>query len=87
MVVEDERNIGALVRTYLEREGFAVLWVRRGEDALAELPRHPVALVVLDIGLPGIDGFQVCRAGTRQLGRIRVQGHGACYPAGRRLAG
>jgi DNA-binding response OmpR family regulator len=61
MVVEDEPNIGALVRTYLERAGYRVLWVRSGEDALVELRRHPVRLVVLDIGLPGIDGFEVCR--------------------------
>jgi two-component system, OmpR family, response regulator len=66
MVVEDEPNIGALVRTYLERAGYQVLWVRSGEDALTELRRHAVKLVVLDIGLPGIDGFEVCRriAGT-----------------------
>ncbi|MGO9955886.1 MAG: response regulator transcription factor [Solirubrobacteraceae bacterium] len=61
MVVEDEPNIGALVRTYLERAGYTALWVRSGEQALAELRRHPIALVVLDIGLPGIDGFEVCR--------------------------
>jgi two-component system, OmpR family, alkaline phosphatase synthesis response regulator PhoP len=61
MVVEDEPNIGALVRTYLERAGYRALWVRSGEDALVELRRHPVKLVVLDIGLPGIDGFEVCR--------------------------
>ena len=61
MVVEDEPNIGALVRTYLERAGYHALWVRSGEDALIELRRHPVALVILDIGLPGIDGFEVCR--------------------------
>jgi DNA-binding response OmpR family regulator len=61
MVVEDEPNIGALVRTYLERAGFHALWVRSGEDALTELHRHPIKLVVLDIGLPGIDGFEVCR--------------------------
>jgi DNA-binding response OmpR family regulator len=61
MVVEDEPNIGALVRTYLHRAGYDVLWVRSGEDALAELRRHPIRLVVLDIGLPGIDGFEVCR--------------------------
>jgi two-component system, OmpR family, alkaline phosphatase synthesis response regulator PhoP len=66
MVVEDEPNIGNLVRTYLAREGYTVIWVRSGEDALTELGRHPVRLVVLDIGLPGIDGFEVCRriAGT-----------------------
>jgi DNA-binding response OmpR family regulator len=61
MVVEDEPNIGALVRTYLERAGYDVLWVRNGEDALSELRRHPIKLIVLDIGLPGIDGFEVCR--------------------------
>jgi DNA-binding response OmpR family regulator len=38
-----------------------VLWLRTGEEAIAELRRHPVRLVVLDIGLPGIDGFEVCR--------------------------
>jgi two-component system, OmpR family, alkaline phosphatase synthesis response regulator PhoP len=61
MVVEDEPNIGALVRTYLERSGYKALWVRSGEEALTELRRHPIQLVVLDIGLPGIDGFEVCR--------------------------
>ncbi len=61
MIVEDEPNIGSLVRTYLQRAGYAVVWVRSGEQALAELPRHPIRLVVLDIGLPGIDGFELCR--------------------------
>jgi DNA-binding response OmpR family regulator len=66
LVVEDEPNIGGLVRTYLQRDGYSVIWVRSGEDALVELGRHPVRLMVLDIGLPGIDGFEVCRrvAGT-----------------------
>ena len=61
MVVEDEPNIGALVRTYLSRAGYEAVWVRSGEEALAELRRLPIALVILDIGLPGIDGFEVCR--------------------------
>ena len=61
MVVEDEDNIASIARAYLEREGFSVLWVRSGEDALAELSRVSVALMVVDIGLPGIDGFEVCR--------------------------
>ncbi len=61
MIVEDEPNIGSLVRTYLQRAGYGVVWVRSGEEALTELPRHPIRLVVLDIGLPGIDGFEVCR--------------------------
>ena len=61
LIVEDEHSIGALIRSYLSRDGYGVVWVRSGEDALAELTRHPLRLVVLDIGLPGIDGFEVCR--------------------------
>jgi DNA-binding response OmpR family regulator len=61
LIVEDDHNIGNLVRTYLERDGYGVVWVRSGEEALAELERHPLDLVVLDVGLPGIDGFEVCR--------------------------
>ncbi|MBV9838351.1 MAG: response regulator transcription factor [Solirubrobacterales bacterium] len=61
LVVEDDPNIGALVRTYLRRAGYEPIWVRSGEEALVELRRHPIGLVLLDIGLPGIDGFEVCR--------------------------
>ncbi len=61
LVVEDEQAIAELVRAYLRRDGFDVVWARSGEQALEELSRHPVRLVVLDIGLPGIDGFEVCR--------------------------
>jgi DNA-binding response OmpR family regulator len=61
LVVEDEQAIAELVRAYLRRDGFDVVWTRSGEQALAELTRHQVRLVVLDIGLPGIDGFEVCR--------------------------
>ena len=61
LVVEDDPNIGRLVRTYLQRDGYGVVWVRSGEEALAEVTRHSLGLVVLDVGLPGIDGFEVCR--------------------------
>jgi two-component system, OmpR family, alkaline phosphatase synthesis response regulator PhoP len=61
LLVEDEFSIGQLVRSYLERAGYRVVWVTSGEDALSELPRHPIRLVLLDVGLPGIDGFDVCR--------------------------
>jgi DNA-binding response OmpR family regulator len=69
LIVEDDGNIGALVRTYLARDGYETVWVRSGEEALAELDRHPVSLVLLDIGLPGIDGLEVCR---RIAGRVPV---------------
>ncbi len=61
LVVEDELAIGQLVRSYLSGSGYRVLWVRSGEDALAELGRHEIRIVVLDINLPGMDGFDVCR--------------------------
>ncbi|MFL5923246.1 MAG: response regulator transcription factor [Gaiellaceae bacterium] len=61
LVVEDEQAIADLVRAYLVRDGYEVTWVRTGEAGLEELGRRPVRLVVLDIGLPGIDGFEVCR--------------------------
>jgi len=68
LLVEDEESIGALVHAYLEQTGYRVSWVRSGEEALMELSRHHVGIVVLDVGLPGIDGFDVCRrirAGSR----------------------
>jgi DNA-binding response OmpR family regulator len=62
LVVEDEPSVGELVRGYLQKSGYRVVWIRSGEEALVELERHPVKMVLLDIGLPGIDGFDVCRA-------------------------
>jgi DNA-binding response OmpR family regulator len=71
LVVEDEDSIASLVRSYLERDGFNVVHVRRGADALGELERHPVRVVVLDIGLPDMDGFDVCRS-IRTKSRVPI---------------
>ena len=61
MVVEDERSIADLISLYLRREGFGVHVESHGDRALAALARlHPVA-VVLDVGIPGPDGIEVCR--------------------------
>jgi len=61
LLVEDEDSIGALVRGYLEQNGYPIVWVRSGEDALVEVDRLRPRMVILDIGLPGLDGFDVCR--------------------------
>jgi len=62
LLVEDDDSIGRLVKSYLEQQdGWRVVWLRSGEEAIAEVRRHPVRMIVLDIGLPGIDGFEVCR--------------------------
>jgi len=61
VVVEDEMAICDLLRLYLEREGFEVVTAQTGEDGLAAISaRRPVA-VILDVGLPGISGIDVCR--------------------------
>jgi DNA-binding response OmpR family regulator len=62
LVVEDERAISDLVRMYLAREGFGVHVEIDGRAGLAAARKlHPVA-IVLDVGLPEIDGTEVCRA-------------------------
>ena len=61
LVVDDERHIVDLIRLYLEREGLAVLSADNGDDALAMEARHGPDLVILDLMLPGRDGFEVCR--------------------------
>jgi DNA-binding response OmpR family regulator len=69
LLVEDDESIGRLVKQYLEQQdGWRVVWHRTGEEALDELRNSPVRIVVLDIGLPGLDGFEVCqriRAGSK----------------------
>jgi DNA-binding response OmpR family regulator len=61
LVVDDEPHIVELARLYLEREGFRVTSVGDGASALEEIRSHPPALVVLDVMLPEVDGFEVCR--------------------------
>jgi DNA-binding response OmpR family regulator len=61
LVVEDSPEIAhPLVRT-LEREGYAVTWVEQGGAALTHLGESPVDLMVLDLGLPDLDGLEVCQ--------------------------
>ena len=61
LVVEDEEDIAfPLVRT-LEREGYDVTWVDSGQTALDSLKSEPAAVVILDLGLPDMDGLEVCR--------------------------
>ena len=61
LVVEDEEDIGELIRFNLESEGFAVTTVADGERALQVVQRDPPALVILDLMLPGMPGVEVCR--------------------------
>jgi DNA-binding response OmpR family regulator len=61
LVVDDDHKIVALVRTYLEREGYHTLAAHDGHEALKSAREHDPALIVLDLMLPGIDGLEVAR--------------------------
>ena len=61
IVIEDDPNIADLLDTYLRSAGFRVLLSPSGERGLELIGQQPPALAILDIGLPGIDGFDVCR--------------------------
>jgi two-component system catabolic regulation response regulator CreB len=61
LVVEDEQSIADTIVYALETEGFAPVWKATGREALAVAESQPVTLVVLDVGLPDMSGFDVCR--------------------------
>ena len=60
LVVEDEPQMRALLTDNLEFEGYHVTAVESGEQALEELGRHAVSLVLVDVMLPGMSGFNLC---------------------------
>jgi DNA-binding response OmpR family regulator len=62
LLVEDESDIASVVRAYLERDGFRVVWAARGTEGLQALEQHDVRLAILDLRLPDTDGFDLCRA-------------------------
>jgi two-component system response regulator VicR len=61
LIVEDERPIAELVRFNLEKEGFQVEVCHDGQEALRRVQSDAPNLVILDLMLPGVDGFTVCR--------------------------
>jgi DNA-binding response OmpR family regulator len=61
LVVDDDRNINELLRLYLEKENFEVNQAYDGNEAVQKFKEFSPDLVLLDIMLPGIDGWQVCR--------------------------
>ena len=66
LLVEDERQIADIAAAYLRRAGFDVLITPTGEEALAIARARPIALIVLDLRLPGIGGIDVARALRRE---------------------
>jgi DNA-binding response OmpR family regulator len=66
LVVEDEARIAEVIQGYLEAQGYTVTWARAGEEALEAAAARRPDLIVLDLGLPGMPGEEVCR-------RLRAQ--------------
>jgi two-component system phosphate regulon response regulator PhoB len=61
VLIEDEKDIVELVRYNFAREGFDVASYARGSEGLEDLRRRPADMILLDVMLPDLDGFEVCR--------------------------
>lgn len=62
LLVEDNRELADLIQTFLERDGYLVERKESGEEALVFLKEDKVKLILLDVMLPGMDGFGFCKA-------------------------
>ena len=62
LVVEDDLGMGELVYKDLDEQGYAIDWAKDGDEALSLLKSFPYDLVVLDIMLPGLNGFEITEA-------------------------
>ena len=71
LLVDDDSNIRQLVNLYLQKEGFEVMMADRGDEALKMFKASPPNLILLDIMLPGMDGWQVCRE-VRKISNIPI---------------
>ncbi len=70
LVVDDDRNAVDILNRLLTKEGFVVHCAHGGREALAVVAAHPVDVILLDVMMPDMDGFQVCEA-LRQDERTR----------------
>lgn len=68
LIVEDNEELGALVKAFLVREGFTVTWKTTGEDGIAALKEEKFRIMLLDVMLPGFDGYETLRIIRKDLG-------------------
>ena len=68
MIVDANEELGALIRDFLIRDGFTVTWKTTGEDGLAALKEDKFRLMLLDVMLPGFDGYETLRILRKDLG-------------------
>lgn len=62
LVVDDDRNAVDILNRLLSKEGFVVQCAHGGREALAAVAAHPIDVILLDVMMPDMDGFQVCEA-------------------------
>jgi DNA-binding response OmpR family regulator len=72
LIVEDEESIRKFVRINLERAGFRVLEAENGEEGIKISRQEKIDIVLLDLMLPGIDGFQVCKILRKELPHLGI---------------
>ena len=72
LLVEDDESLGEGIRTALRRAAYAVDWLRDGASALAAIRDGGIDLVVLDLGLPRMDGIEVIRAARRAGAQVPI---------------
>src|ERR1700681_4728480 len=71
LLIDDDAELGGMLKEYLRRQGVTVDVALSGEKGLQQLPKEPYTLVLLDVMLPGRDGFEVLRE-LRQTSRVDV---------------
>ncbi len=71
LIVDDDNNIAELISLYLTKEFFDCIIVNDGEEAITAFSDHAPDLILLDLMLPGIDGYQVCRT-IRQISNTPI---------------
>ena len=71
LLVDDDPNIRQLLNIYLTKEGYQVEMAERGDTAVAMFKQNPPNLMLLDVMLPGMDGWQVCRE-VRKVSNIPI---------------
>lgn len=71
LIVDDDKNICELLRMYLEKEGYTVVMAHNGVDAVSKFGNENPDLILLDIMLPQLDGWQVCRE-IRKISEVPI---------------
>jgi len=81
LIVDDDSNIAELISLYLTKECFETMIVGDGESALAAVTTFEPNIILLDLMLPGIDGYQVCREvrATSQIPILMLSAKGEVF--------